>query len=109
MQGSTPTPRATPSRTPGSSKSKVTPSLGVRTKTPGTGKTGADITDNLLDINLSKVNDKTKVNTDNLLKISCSSRPRSSDFWQKVKCLTITLSRLVFPDTNDARVQGRGY
>ena len=82
MQGSTPTPRATLSRTPGS-KSKVTPSLGVRTKTPGTGKTGADITDNLLDINLSKVNDKTKVNTDNLLKISCSSRPRSSDFFGK--------------------------
>ena len=83
MQGSTPTPRATPSRTPGSSKSKVTPSLGVRTKPPGTGKTGADITDNLLDINLSKVNDKTKVNTDNLLKISSSSRPRASDFFVK--------------------------
>ena len=61
----------------------MTPSLGVRTKTPGTGKTGTDITDNLLDINLSKVNDKTKVNTDNLLKISSSARPRASDFFGK--------------------------
>ena len=76
--GATPTPRSTPSRTP---KSKVTPKLGVRTKTPGTGKS-SDITDNLLDINLSKVNDKVKVNTDNLLKIS-SSRPRASDFFNK--------------------------
>merc|ERR1719282_2314780 len=38
--GSTPTPRSTPSRTP--SRSKVTPKLGVRTKTPGTGKTSSD-------------------------------------------------------------------
>merc|ERR1719481_1176264 len=80
--GSTPTPRSTPSRTP-SSKSKVTPKLGVRTKTPGTGKTSSDITDNLLDINLSKSNDKVKVNTDNLLQISSSSRPRASDFFKK--------------------------
>ena len=79
--GATPTPRSTPSRTP-SNKSKVTPKLGVRTKTPGTGKSSSDITDNLLDINLSKVNDKVKVNTDNLLKIS-SSRPRASDFFSK--------------------------
>jgi len=80
--GSTPTPRSTPSRTP-SSKSKVTPKLGVRTKTPGTGKTSSDITDNLLDINLSKSNDKVKVNTDNLLQISSSSRPRASDFFKQ--------------------------
>merc|ERR1719232_2543509 len=79
--GATPTPRSTPSRTP-SNKSKVTPKLGIRTKTPGTGKSSSDITDNLLDINLSKVNDKVKVNTDNLLKIS-SSRPRASDFFSK--------------------------
>merc|ERR1719334_2558342 len=80
--GSTPTPRSTPSRTP-SSKNKVTPKLGVRTKTPGTGKTSSDITDNLLDINLSKSNDKVKVNTDNLLQISSSSRPRASDFFKQ--------------------------
>ena len=80
--GQTPTPRATPSRTPTGSKSKVTPKLGVRTKTPGTGKS-ADITDNLLDINLSKVNDRTKVNTDDLLKISKGSRSRASDFFSK--------------------------
>ena len=80
--GQTPTPRATPSRTPTGSKSKVTPKLGVRTKTPGTGKS-ADITDNLLDINLSKVNDRTKVNTDDLLKISKGCRSRASDFFSK--------------------------
>ena len=87
--GSTPTPRATPSRTPssGSSKSsKATPNnIGVRTKTPGTGKTASDITDNLLDINLSKVNDKVKVNTDNLLKLSKNSRSRASDFFSGKK------------------------
>ena len=86
--GATPTPRATPSRTPSSttpsssSKSRATPNpIGVRTKTPGTGKTTSDITDNLLDINLSKVNDKVKVNTDNLLNLN--SRSRASDFFSK--------------------------
>ena len=53
--GSTPTPRSTPGR------SKATPNLGVRTKTPGTGKSSTDITDNLLDIRISKNTEKTKV------------------------------------------------
>merc|ERR1712142_841471 len=59
------TPSHTPVRKPGS---KVTPNIGVRTKTPGP----TDITDNLLDIG-NKQGDKTekvKVNTDNLLNIS---------------------------------------
>ena len=79
--------RTTPSATPGSKSSKVTPKLGVRTKTPGTGKSEkSDITDNLLDINLSKVNDRTKVNTDDLLKISKGGgRTRASDFFSKKK------------------------
>jgi len=80
--GSTPTPRSTPGRTPGGSRNKVTPSLGVRTKTPGTGKSSADITDNLLDIKISQTSDKNKVNTDNLLNIS-TNRPRASDFFKK--------------------------
>jgi len=82
--GQTPTPTRTATATPGS-KSKVTPKLGVRTKTPGTGKSSSDITDNLLDINLSKVNDRTKVNTDDLLKISKGGRSRASasDFFSK--------------------------
>ena len=84
--GQTPTPSRTPSATPGS-KSKVTPKLGVRprTKTPGTGKSSSDITDNLLDINLSKDNDRSKVNTDDLLKISKGGRSRASDFFSKKK------------------------
>ena len=58
--GATPTPRSTPGRTPGG-RSKVTPNIGVRTKTPSTGQTSSDITDNLLDIKISKSGDKSKV------------------------------------------------
>ena len=101
--GSTPTPRATPRSTPGrmsdrlatgliifvfeggtpsGSRSKVTPNIGVRTRTPGTGKSSADITDNLLDIKISKNSEKNKVNTDNLLNLS-TNRTRASDFFKK--------------------------
>jgi len=79
----TPTPRLmnknTPSNTPVRKfGSKVTPNIGVRTKTPGT-----DITDNLLDIRSSQQGDKmdiVKVNTDNLLNIS--SRVRAAEFFK---------------------------
>merc|ERR1712142_1008609 len=69
------TPSHTPVRKPGS---KVTPNIGVRTKTPGP----TDITDNLLDIG-NKQGDKTekvKVNTDNLLNIS--NRARAAEFFK---------------------------
>jgi len=69
------TPSHTPVRKPGS---KVTPNIGVRTKTPGP----TDITDNLLDIK-NKQGDKTekvKVNTDNLLNIS--NRARAAEFFK---------------------------
>lgn len=100
---STPTPRSTPRSTPGrisyrlpteliifafeggtpsGSRSKVTPNIGVRTRTPGTGKTSTDITDNLLDIKISKTSEKNKVNTDNLLNLS-TNRTRASDFFKK--------------------------
>jgi len=86
----TPTPRhngkSTPSLTPTrkSGSSKVTPNIGVRTKTPGTGGRPADITDNLLDIRPAKLADKGKVNTDNLLNLN-SSRTRAADFFIKPK------------------------
>ena len=62
----TPSPRRgaatpTPGRTPGGARSKVTPNIGVRTKTPGTAGNSSDITDNLLDIKISKNTEKTKV------------------------------------------------
>jgi len=77
----TPTPRSTPSRTPTSNRkvgsSKVTPNIGVRTKTPGT-----DITDDLLDIRTVKQGqEKVKVNTDNLLNLS--NRNRAADYFIK--------------------------
>jgi len=87
--GGTPTPRlssakSTPSHTPTrkTGSSKVTPNIGVRTKTPGT---GADITDNLLDIRTAKPieKDKVKVNTDNLLNLS--NRTRAAEFFIKPK------------------------
>ena len=60
----------------------MTPNIGVRTRTPATGKTSSDITDNLLDIKISKNSEKNKVNTDNLLNLS-SNRTRASDFFKK--------------------------
>ena len=67
--------------TPSGSRNKVTPNIGVRTRTPGTGKSSADITDNLLDIKIGKNSEKNKVNTDNLLNIS-TNRTRASDFFK---------------------------
>jgi len=80
----TPTPRTmgktTPSLTPvRKASSKVTPNIGVRTKTPGP----SDITDNLLDIRNNQQGDKiekVKVNTDNLLNIS--NRARAAEFFK---------------------------
>lgn len=78
----TPTPRqakGTPTPTRAKTGSKVTSSMGVRTKTPV-----SDITDNLLDIGGSRVNNS-KVNlTDNLLNLG-NNRTRASEFFQKPK------------------------
>merc|ERR1719499_2284045 len=86
----TPTPRhgskstSTPTRTPSSKPGKVTPNIGVRTKTPG----GHDITDNLLDIMKRKTHqtemaDSINVNTDNLLNLS--GRARAAEFFKPVE------------------------
>merc|ERR1719474_1180001 len=85
----TPTPRhgsksSTPTRTPFSKSGKVTPNIGVRTKTPG----GHDLTDNLLDIRKRKTHqtemtESINVNTDNLLNLS--KRARAAEFFKPVE------------------------
>jgi len=69
-QAGTPRSSATPSRTP----TRKTPTPGLARK--------SDITDNLLDI---KIGGKAKVNTDNLLNLTSSSRHRAADYFDKSK------------------------